>query len=58
MAGVVDVSVARAVQRGLTALMCTAMFGHTATAVELLRLGADINGREKNVRWAILGICM
>ncbi len=36
-------------QDGWTALMYAAVNGHTATAVELVRLGADINAKG-NVR--------
>jgi ankyrin repeat protein len=32
-------------QPGWTALMIAVIFGHTATAVELVRLGADINAK-------------
>jgi hypothetical protein len=33
-------------QNGWTALMFTAYWGHTATAGELVRLGADINAKD------------
>ncbi len=39
----------RVVQRGWTALMIAADKGRTATAAELVRLGADINAKS-NVR--------
>ncbi len=43
-------------QTGLTALIATASNDHTATAAELVRLGADINART-NVRIARLQLC-
>jgi ankyrin repeat protein len=35
----------RVLQDGVTALMHAALNGHTATAAELVRLGADINAK-------------
>jgi hypothetical protein len=39
----------RVPQDGWTALVSAADYGHTATAAELVRLGADINAKD-NVR--------